>query len=67
LPPFFELKMKVFVLLAVGASVFVLADNQGGNAQGGSELAECGAKFAEKVQALCGTFLDKDEIIDVSF
>jgi hypothetical protein len=34
---------------------------------GGSELAECGNKFSEKVQALCGTFLDKDEIMDVSF
>jgi hypothetical protein len=32
-----------------------------------SELAECGSRFADKIQALCGNFLNKDELVDVSF
>jgi hypothetical protein len=51
------------MLLGVVAGV-VLADNQNTD-QTGVDLGECGSKYAEKLQALGGSFLDKDEIMDL--
>ncbi|KAI6174776.1 hypothetical protein M3Y97_00959000 [Aphelenchoides bicaudatus] len=54
--------MKAFVvgLIAVAfASATTSTNNEG------ADLAECGSKFADKVQALGGTFLEKDEILDL--
>lgn len=62
MPAHFAQKMKAVVLLGVVA-VVVLAQDGKNN----SELNECGSKFAEKIQGLCGTFLTTDEILHVSF
>lgn len=52
-------------VLAVAGLALVNADSGSSNSE--SPLSECGSKFADKIQALCGNFLAKEEIVDVSF
>jgi hypothetical protein len=54
----------VFVAITFSVVLLARADEA---SEDDKELTECGNKFAEKVVALSGDFLDKDEILEVSY
>lgn len=57
---------KIMKVLCVLITVLVVLSSAQDADKAGSQLAKCGNKIAEKVYFLCGPFLERDEVLDVS-
>lgn len=60
--PIFTLQMKV---LCLTSTLILVVLAQEPTDKSGSELSECGSRVTDKIQALSGKFLGKDELADV--